>query len=171
MLENKFLLTKQGFEVLINESSGIIWKICRMYQQDEDDQKDLYQEIVLQIWKTLPRFRGESKISTWIYRVALNMAISGFRKTKRQPFHDRIDERVIKMAEERDDEKQDLIKQMYGAIDKLSAVEKAMILLHLDEKPYNEIAEIMGITQNNLRVKMNRTREKLRILMNLHGNG
>jgi RNA polymerase sigma-70 factor (ECF subfamily) len=171
MLENKFLLTKQGFEVLINENNGIIWKICRMYQQDEDNQKDLYQEIVLQIWKTLPRFRGESKISTWIYRVALNMAISGFRKSKRQPYQDKIDERVIKIADEHDDEKQELIKQMYRAIGKLSAVEKAMILLHLDEKPYNEIAEIMGITQNNLRVKMNRTREKLRNLMNLHGNG
>lgn len=171
MLENKFLLRKQGFEVLINENNGIIWKICRMYQQDEDDQKDLYQEIVLQIWKTLPRFRGESKISTWIYRVALNMAISGFRKNKRQPGHERIDERVLTMADENDRNKQEMIKLLYRAIEKLSAIEKAMILLYLDQKPYNEIAEIMGITQNNLRVKMNRTREKLRNLMTLYSNG
>jgi RNA polymerase sigma-70 factor, ECF subfamily len=171
MFENKFLLTKQGFEEILKEHNGIIWKICRMYHQDVDDQKDLYQEIVLQLWKTLPGFRGDSKISTWIYRVALNMAISGFRKSKRQPYHDRIDEKTTKIAEKRDEEKQDLIKQMYWAIDRLSAVEKAMILLYLDERPYVEIAEIMGITQNNLRVKMNRTREKLRNLMNSNGNG
>jgi RNA polymerase sigma-70 factor, ECF subfamily len=171
MSENKFLHTKQGFEVLLKDHNGIIWKICRMYHQGEDDQKDLYQEIVLQIWKTLPRFRGESKISTWIYRVALNMAISGFRKTKRQPRHDSIDERVLTIAGENDQNKQEMIKLMYRAIESLSAVEKAMIILHLDERPYNEIAEIMGITQNNLRVKMNRTREKLRNLMTLHGNG
>jgi len=171
MLENKFLLTKPGFEVLLKDHNGIIWKICRMYHQDEDDQHDLYQEIVLQLWKTLPRFRGESKISTWIYRVALNMAISGFRKSKRKARHERINDGVLAIAEDRDEVQQDMIWLMYRAIGKLSDIEKAMILLHLDERPYEEIAEILGITQNNLRVKMSRTREKLKNMMNAYRNG
>lgn len=171
MTENKFLLTGKEFEALLIEHRGIIWRICRMYHREEADQQDLYQEIVLRIWEALPGFRGESSLSTWIYRVALNMAISGFRKQKKQPQYGKINTDTLRVAETAGDEKQELINLMYKAINGLSDIEKAIVLLHLDQRPNEEIAMIMGITQNNLRVKMSRIRDRLRITMNVHRDG
>jgi len=170
MTENKLLLNEKDFEVLLEEHRGIIWKICRMYHRDEADQQDLYQEIVLRIWQALPGFRGDSQLSTWIYRVALNMAISGFRKQKKQLQYGKINADALCIAET-DDDKQETINLMYKAINGLTDIEKAIVLLHLDQQPNEEIANIMGITQNNLRVKMSRIRERLRVTMNAHRDG
>jgi RNA polymerase sigma-70 factor (ECF subfamily) len=163
---------EKRFINLINEHQGLIYKVCIMYENDKDVRNDLFQEIVLQLWKSFATFRGEAKITTWMYRIALNTAISGYRKQTRnlktedlQEMHFNISENYS--IEERDDD----IQKLQWAIRQLSEIERAMIMMALEEVPYDEIAETIGITQNNVRVRMNRIREKLRKLMwaNSHG--
>lgn len=147
---------------------GIIFKVCKMYCPQEEDCNDLYQDIVAQLWKAWEGFRGDAKISTWIYRIALNTAISGFRKQKRNPLKNSVDAIEVNVAQEDERAKKEDIELLHMAIRMLSDVEKAMIMLYLDDVSYEEIASIMGITQNNVRVKMLRIREKLRKIMANH---
>ncbi len=161
-------MEERNFINTIEEHRGIIFKVCKMYCTNEDDSSDLYQDIVAQLWKAWKGFRGEAKISTWIYRIALNTAISGFRKQKRNPLKNSLDAGKLTIEQEDNLKKKEDIDTLYMAIDMLSDVEKAMMMLYLDEVPYEEIASIMGITQNNVRVKMLRIREKLRKIMTSH---
>ncbi len=137
-----------------------------MYCPVHDDCQDLYQDIVAQLWKAWGSFRGEAKISTWIYRIALNTAISGFRKQKKSPQKVDLTPESLELPQQEDtQQKKEDLELLHLAINKLSEVEKAMVMLYIDEVSYEEIANIMGITQNNVRVKMLRIREKLKILM------
>ena len=157
---------EKKFINLINEHQGLIHKICLMYEQDRDARNDLFQEIVLQLWKSFPGFRGESKITTWMYRIALNTAISGYRKQKRHIRTEDLQDYHFNISEQHGpDAKDEDIQRLHTAIQHLSDVERAMIMMALDEIPYEEIAETIGITQNNVRVRMNRIREKLRRIM------
>lgn len=158
MQENDFIQT-------IELHRGIIFKVCKIYCPTDDDCNDLYQDIVAQLWKAWGGFRGDSKISTWIYRIALNTAISGFRKQKRNPLRNSVDTEDVNLAQEDVRKKKEDLELLYMAIGMLSEVEKAMIMLYLDDVSYEEIASIMGITQNNVRVKMLRIREKLKTIM------
>lgn len=158
MQENDFIRT-------IELHRGIIFKVCKMYCPVEDDCQDLYQDIVAQLWKAWGGFRGDAKISTWIYRIALNTAISGFRKQKRNPLNNSVDAQDIELAQEDGRKKKEDLEMLHMAISRLSEVEKAMIMLYLDDVSYEEISSIMGITQNNVRVKMLRIREKLKNTM------
>lgn len=137
-----------------------------MYEHDSEARNDLFQEIVLQLWKSFPSFRGEAKITTWMYRIALNTAISGFRKQTRNVKTEDIHERHFNISDTggRDEQEEDFQKLQW-AIRQLSEIERAMIMMALEEVPYEEIAETIGITQNNVRVRMNRIREKLKKLM------
>ena len=129
------------------------------------DHEDLFQEIVIQLWKAYPNFRGEAKFSTWAYRIGLNTTLALFRKRKRDVPVDSMEILPeIKIAEENDDQTAQ-IQAMYDAIHQLSDVEKALIMMYLDDKPYREISEILGITEGNARVKMNRAKEKLKTLI------
>lgn len=154
--------TENKFVHLVNESQGIIHKVCRMYCDDENHRKDLFQEIVLQLWKSYSSFRGESKFSSWMYRVALNVAIQDFRKEKKRKYLF-LESFEFKepTAVSQIDYKDERISALYKAISKLDKIEKAIMMLHLDEIPNDEIAEIVGITQNYVRVKMTRIRSKL----------
>ncbi|MBE9047747.1 sigma-70 family RNA polymerase sigma factor [Pleurocapsales cyanobacterium LEGE 10410] len=153
---------EEEFINLVNESQGIIHKVCRMYCDDEIHRKDLFQEIVLQLWKSYPSFRGDSKFSSWMYRVALNVAIQDFRKEKKRKylFLESVDfrEPSINPDTEINDER---IAALYKAIAQLDKIERAIMILHLDEVTNEEIADIVGITQNYVRVKMTRIRRKL----------
>jgi len=125
----------------------------------------LFQEIVLQLWKSFPTFRGESKLSTWMYRIALNTTISGFRKkrittTELSSISYQLQDIATPLQEEE-------MKALYAAIEKLTDVEKSIVLLYLEDKPYDEIADITGITANYVAVKMNRIKEKLRKLIKI----
>lgn len=154
------------FSQVIEENQGIIHKICRMYLKLEEERKDLFQEILLQLWRSFDSFEGQSKISTWIYRVALNTAITYFRKTKKRPQKVDIPLSDLKLGyEDGSIEEQEDIKMLYQAIDKLSKIERAIILLYLEEKSNKDIAEIMGITQNNVNVKINRIKKKLKKIL------
>lgn len=156
VLENQFVET-------IKLHQGIVHKVCGMYRHDPDDRKDLFQEIVIQLWRAFPKFRQESKISTWIYQIALNVAISDFRKQSRKSQNVEFTEILMNISEdEYDSETEEKIQQMHFAIAQLSEIEKAIVMLYFEEKSNEEIAEIIGITQNNVRVKMTRIREKLK---------
>jgi RNA polymerase sigma factor (sigma-70 family) len=152
------------FEGIIREHELLIWKVCRIYTRADADASDLFQEIVIQLWKSYTNFRGESKFTTWLYRVAINTAISGLRKKKdfissyepaRLPVH---------LPEPANGHQDEQMEEMYQAIGRLNEVEKAVVMLYLDDKSYEEMEDIMGMSQGNLRVKMNRIREKLRQL-------
>ena len=148
---------------LVQEHRFLLYKVCRLYCFTEADRQDLFQEIVIQLWKSYPGFRGDSKFSTWLYRIALNTAISDLRKQGRRPSTTSTSEippSLPDMTWPGEEEQQ--LQQLYAAIARLSDVEKALVMLYLEDKPYEEMEEIMGINQNNLRVKMNRIREKLR---------
>nr|WP_237690408.1 sigma-70 family RNA polymerase sigma factor [Salegentibacter tibetensis] len=146
---------------------NIAHKICRIYTNDQDSHNDLFQEITIQLWKAYPKFRGEAKFSTWMYRVALNTAITLYRKKKRsirtQDF-DTVDFKI--KAEEYDDETEQQLKVMYSAIQELNDIEKALVFLYLEDKNYRDISETLGITEVNARVKMNRVKTKLKNILN-----
>jgi RNA polymerase sigma factor (sigma-70 family) len=156
--------TKQTqFLQLITDNKGILFKICKIYQDDADDRNDLLQEMTLQLWLAFDSFRGESKFSSWMYRVALNTAIVFFKKQKRrpddQPLHpdfDRADE--LSLA----GEKEEKLAIFYKAVQQLGKVEKALIYLYMEDQPYEEIASHLGITEGNVRVRLNRIKNKLK---------
>lgn len=131
-----------------------------MYVQRPDDREDLFQEITLQAWKSYPRFKGNARFSTWLYRVALNTAITYYRKQKRNPItHSDISGYEIPEAPTDPTDAQ--FQLMYKAIGELSEVDKALVLLYLEDYPYDDIAQMMGITANHVAVKMNRIKSKL----------
>jgi RNA polymerase sigma-70 factor, ECF subfamily len=156
---------EKRFITLINENQGLIHKVCIMYENDHDARNDLFQEIVLQLWRSFSSFRGEAKITTWMYRIALNTAISGLRKHTRNVKTEDLREVHFNISEHYVDEREDDFQRLQWAIRQLTDVERAMIMMALEEVPYDEIAETIGITQNNVRVRMNRIREKLRKVM------
>lgn len=156
---------EKSFITLVKEHQGLIHKVCILYETDREVRNDLFQEIVLQLWKSFPTFRGDSKITTWMYRIALNTAISGLRKLGRKIKTEELDEFHFNISESPEDHREDDLQKLQWAIRQLTEIERAMIMMALDEVPYDEIAETIGITQNNVRVRMNRIREKLRNLM------
>ena len=159
-LEIKFL---SDFE----KNQNIAHKICRLYTTSRDAHNDLFQEITIQLWKNYPKFRGDSKFSTWMYRVALNTAISLYRKsTKRVKTQDISDVAFKIKSNDYDDTEERQLKALYEAIRKLNDIDKALIFLYLEDKPYKEISETLGITSVNARVKMNRAKEKLKNILN-----
>ncbi len=149
----------------MNEHQGLIHKVCILYETNKEARNDLFQEIVLQLWKSFHTFRGESKITTWMYRIALNTAISGLRKLGRRIKTEELDEHHFNVSERQEDNLEDDLQNLQSAIRKLTEIERAMIMMALDEVPYDEIADTIGITQNNVRVRMNRIREKIRNLI------
>ena len=155
-------LLEKEFVTLVNRHIGMIYKVCNIYCPDPEDRKDLFQEIVLQLWKGYASFRQEAQFSTWLYRVALNTAISNYRKTTKRPHRTSLAEAGIDIPDPADisfgDEK---IRLLYKAIEQLTVIEKAMIMLHLDGSTYNEIAAVTGISNNNVGVKLNRIKSKL----------
>lgn len=158
-MEKEFLLT-------IKANQGIIHKVCNIYCDDQDDRDDLFQEIVAQLWKSYASFREESKFTTWMYRVALNTAITTFKKSKRRPDQNRLTYDNFQVKDENyDAETEEEIRNLNRAVAQLTGIEKSIVLLFLENKKYEEIAEITGITQNYVRVKMNRIKKKLKKFM------
>jgi len=127
----------------------------------------LFQEITIQLWKAYPKFRGDAKFSTWMYRVGLNTAITLYRKSKRRIHTQDFDDVQFKIsAEEYDDTEEQQLKLLYNAVRQLNDIEKALVFLYLEDKNYREISETMGISEVNARVKMNRVKTKLRTILN-----
>lgn len=145
---------------LLKEHQKIIYKVCNLYMQSHADKDDLFQEITLQAWKAYANFRGDSKFSTWLYRVALNTAITFYRKEKKNIVLNV--ETVPELSENIIDHVEEKTKAMYSAIGELSKIDKAIVMLYLEDFTYTQISEIIGITPNNIAVKMNRIKIKLK---------
>lgn len=158
---------EKKFTQELQKNQSIIHKICRSYTNSEAAHKDLFQEITIQLWRAYPKFRGDSKFSTWMYRVAFNTAISLYRKSKRtvqtSPIYDNLKELEFQDYDETHDKQLELL---YTAIQSLNDIEKALALLYLEDKNYKEIALTLGISEVNARVKMNRTKTKLKNILN-----
>ena len=146
--------------------SGIIIKICRAYTDSQEDFEDYYQEVCLQIWRSKDKFRGDSKWSTWIYRLSLNICLTLIKKKKktRQYFNnDAVNQ--YEEGEENSAFSNENLNFLYEAIKRLSEIDRAIILLYLEAKPNKEIAEIIGTTPNNIGVRVNRIKERLKKLL------
>ncbi|APQ18721.1 RNA polymerase sigma factor [Maribacter hydrothermalis] len=154
--------SKKKFIQYIKENEGIIYKTSRIYSNNTEDQKDVYQEIVYQLWKSYPSFKSNSKISTWMYRVALNTAISYLKKEKRKGTRVSIDNFLLNKIDQVDAVMEERITLLYAHIKKLSIVEKGIILLHLEGKNYDEIAAITGFTNTNIGTRLGRIKQKLK---------
>lgn len=155
------------FVTLLEENQNIVHKICRLYTNNTEAHNDLFQEITIQLWKAFPKFRGDSKFSTWMYRVGLNTAITLYRKSKRSIDTYDFESVSFKItSEEYDNTVEEQLKVMYDAVKQLNDIDKALVFLYLEDKNYKEIAETLGITEVNARVKMNRIKEKLRNILN-----
>ena len=165
-------LTEKAFLDIIRQHERLIHKICHTYAHDNSAKQDLFQEIILQVWRSFKSFRNESKISTWIYRIALNTALTQQRRSKSKvtlSFFGSLNE---DKAEENDGANyQENLSHLYGSIAKLTELEKAIVMLYLDDKSYSEMEEVMGISQGTLRVKMNRIKEKLRQITKTNQHG
>lgn len=158
---------EQLFVSQIKEHQNLIHKVCRIYTSCQDDHNDLFQEITIQLWKAYPKFRGDSKFTTWAYRVALNTAITLFRKKKRDINAIELDSNIHKIDfTEYNFEEEEQLKLMYKAIHQLGDIDKALIFMYLEDKDYSEISETLGISEVNARVKMNRVKTKLKQLIN-----
>lgn len=154
------------FIQIIQQHSKIIYKVCCLYCKDAETKKDLFQEIVLQVWKGFPQFRGDSSITTWMYRIALNTAISNYRKESKRPYKAPLDHEVFELPDPAQLPDHEPMQILYKAIEHLTKVEKAIILLYLEEKTYEEIAFVIGITRTNVGVKITRIKTKLEKILN-----
>jgi len=152
--------TEQEFISLLNKHQNIIHKVCSIYMDTTADKEDLFQEVTLQAWKSFATFRGESQFSTWLYRVALNTAITFFRKEKKRPTI--INAEVFPETAEETAEMEEQATAMYKAIAELSKIDKALVMLYIEDYSYHDIGGMLGITPNNVAVKMIRIKSKLK---------
>ncbi len=158
---------EQSFVQQLKTNQNIIHKICRLYTNGDDAHKDLFQEITIHLWKAFPKFRGDSKFSTWAYRVALNTAITLYQKSTRTvQTVDYEKHQFFISQEDYNYEEEEQLKQMYLAVYQLNDIEKALIFMYLEDKNYTEISETLGISEVNARVKMNRIKGKLKRILN-----
>lgn len=146
--------------------SGIIIKICRAYTDSQEDFEDYYQEVCLQVWRSKDQFRGESKWSTWVYRLSLNICLTMIKKKNNNRQHTVSDYNVPESTEDNHAFSDESLNLLYNAIKKLSEIDRAVILLYLEERPYKEIAEIIGSSHNNIAVRITRIKERLKKILN-----
>lgn len=153
---------KEEFIKVVKANEGLIYKITTLYTDGKQDRKDLYQEIVYQLWKSFCTFNEKSKLSTWMYRVALNTAIFHLKQSKRRPDTIPFEFEMDWLGEEGDKAEEEKIKILYDHIQQLNLLEKGIILLYLEGKSHEEIAEIVGISVSNVGTKISRIKEKLK---------
>jgi RNA polymerase sigma-70 factor (ECF subfamily) len=157
---------KEEFLLTIDTHKKIIYKVVNSYCKNKEDRKDLEQEIIIQLWNSFDKYNAEYKYSTWMYRIALNVAISFYRKEKKRfVINEFYNEDSIYSVADENENKTDLdhnIELLQEFINKLNELDKALMLLYLEEKPYNEIAEILGISKTNVATKISRLKLKLK---------
>ena len=152
---------KNEFAELVHKHKGIVQRICNIYFYRNPYQEDYYQEIMIRLWKAWPTFKNQSAFSTWLYRVALNTAIDIMRKQSLQPVHMELSKTEYNIPEHDFSGESDKKEKLYQAINYLSDIEKAIIFLYLEGYNYKEIAEIIGISESNTGVKINRIKNQL----------
>jgi RNA polymerase sigma factor (sigma-70 family) len=151
------------FEAILNEHKGIFLKVAKAYCKDQDDRKDLLQEMMVQVWTSLHRYDDDFKLSTWLYRVVLNVAISYHRKNdSRQKYSQTIDLEKTEVADTDENEVEPKLALLDKFINELNDLDKALMVLFLEEKSHLEISEILGISTSNVSTKILRIKEKLK---------
>ncbi|MEH6308344.1 RNA polymerase sigma factor [Olivibacter sp. CPCC 100613] len=155
------------FKDIFDKNNRKVYHLCYGYTGDSEAANDLMQETFIKVWQNLDRFRNQSQISTWIYRIAVNTCLSYLRVEKRKAT-DEINERLIETKADDVSDKQEQVNQLYKCISQLEENERIIITMVLDEMPYQEIAEISGISEGNLRVKIHRIKSKLTEIYNRH---
>ena len=148
------------FAQVVREHKGTIYTVCYMFSKDEDEVADLFQDILINLWKGFSKFRGESNIKTWIYRVSLNTCISSDRKKKRKGETVPLDMNINLFDDSQEDTKQ--IRMLQGRISRLGPFDRAIVLLWLENLSYDEIGAIVGITAKHVSVRLFRIKEQLR---------
>lgn len=162
---------EQEFLSRIDQHKGMLFKVSKMYMDNRDDQEDLFQEIVCQLWKAYDSFKGESQFSTWMYRVAINTAIVFLKKEKRKVDKYELSSTNIREEESDSEEKEKQIEHFYKAVQKLEKIDKAIIFYQLEGFSHKEIGENLGISEGNARVKLNRAKDKLKEIIKNQGYG
>ncbi len=156
-------LKKQHFIQVVNENSGTIRSLCQLYYGNSEDQKDAFQDIILQLWKSVDTFRGASKISTWIYRVGLNTILNKIKKEKRSIAVEPIDAHHFYLSQARAD---DDVELLFLIMQSLKAIDKAIVVLHLEGYPHKEIAAILGLSATNVSTRFKRVKSQLKLKFN-----
>lgn len=158
-------MEKDKFISVIKDHQKLIYKICNTYCSNAYHRKDLQQEILLQLWRSFSKFDGRVKMSTWIYRIALNTAISFYRNdSKHTQNADPIDESIISISnDEIASEKDEDMALLFHFIERLDALDKALMLLYLDDNKYSEIGDILGISETNVATKISRIKKRLKV--------
>ena len=146
--------------------SGIIIKICRAYTNTQEDFEDYYQEVSLQIWRSRESFNNESDWSTWVYKISLNVCLTLLKKKKNNIQHFASDYIPPELAEDSKAFEDEPLNDLYDAIRQLKEIDRAIIMLYLEEKSYNDIAEIIGTNANNIGVRVKRIKERLKNILN-----
>jgi len=155
------------FKEIFDKNSGKVFHLCYGYTGDNDSANDLMQETFIKVWQNLDKFRNQSLISTWIYRIAVNTCLSYLRVEKRQA-KDELTDNIIENKQEEVSDKNEQVSLLYKCISQLEENERILITMVLDEVPYHEIAQVSGISEGNLRVKIHRIKQKLTELYNRH---
>ncbi len=155
---------QQLFQEVIEQHKGVLFKVARAYCQNEDDRQDLIQEIMIQIWQSIHKYNNQFKISTWLYSISLNIAISFYRKnsTRTNKFTI-LNERMAQISFEDKTEKEQQLNLLEQFISELKEIDKALMLLYLEDKSHSEIAEILGMSATNVGTKIGRIKDKLKI--------
>ncbi len=157
-------IEKEKFSAIIEENKGIIYKVANAYCKDRDDRKDLVQEIIIQLWRSFSRYDSQYKLSTWMYRIALNVSISFYRKERRRRDSDLpMGDGIVEIAEDQQSDELEMnINLLQQFINELKELDRALMLLYLEEKSQKEIADILGLTEANVSTKVGRIKEKLK---------
>ena len=154
---------KQHFQNIIEQHKGILFKVARAYCQNEDDRQDLIQEMMIQVWQSLHRYNIQFKISTWLYRISLNVAISFYRKnTTRANKYTVLNEQTAQMPTQEKTENEQQLNLLEQFISELKEIDKALMILYLEDKTHAEIAEILGMSVSNVGTKIGRIKDQLK---------
>ncbi|HRH43952.1 MAG TPA: RNA polymerase sigma factor [Pyrinomonadaceae bacterium] len=149
-----------NFEQTIREHAGILHKLCRVYSNNQTEYEEIFQEMMIQIWLALPNFRGDSQLSTWIYRICINTALNFRTKSKKFKRDVPLEEKMSADFVFEDD-KDEQLKRLYQAIRELKPIDRAIVSLYLEEKSYEETAQILGISKTNVATRLMRLKQKL----------
>jgi RNA polymerase sigma factor (sigma-70 family) len=162
--------SETSFLANVNQNIGIVHQVCRTYfSRDAIEREDVFQDIMYQLWKSYPQFKGESKFSTWMHKVALNTAITHIRRSIRKPLNAELTESIAHATDMSESlHRKEEIHLLYGAIDTLTEIDKAIILLHLEDQDYEEIASITGLTKTNVSVRLVRIKRALKDCLQKH---
>ena len=149
------------FEQTINDNAGVLHKLCRVYTNNSNEYEELFQEMLVQIWRSMKIFRGEAKISTWIYQVCINTALNFRTKIGRhRKRFDTLDGKIF-VQPTPDTDKDEQLQKLYTAIRELKPIDRAIVSLYLDDKSYDETAQILGISKTNVATRLNRSKKQL----------